>query len=166
MTRKLLWSLPLAALVASCTHNLKDGVFEKGDIRYSVGALPEGWKQIRLAENDLAFVAEGAPQSIAVNSTCENYDDAPLEVLTQHLLMGFTERTRLEQVAGMMDGRESLRSHYTAKLDGVPMELLLVVLKKDGCVYDFTYLAPPARFEERQGVFDQLLSNFHAERKR
>ncbi len=166
MSRYLLWSTALAVVLASCTRNLRDGVFEKGDVRYWVGALPQGWKQLKLAENDLAFVADGAPQSIAVNSTCENYDDAPLEVLTQHLLMGFTERARIEQASGMMDGRESLRSHYTAKLDGVPMELLLVVLKKDGCVYDFTYLSPPSRFEERKDVFEQLLSNFHAERKR
>ncbi len=167
MTRNLLWSAPFAVLVASCTHGLKDGVFEKGEIRYQLGAVPAGWKQVRFVENDLAFVADGGPQSIAVNSTCENYDDAPLDVLTQHLLMGFTERQQVEQATtGMMDGRESLRSHYTAKLDGVPVELLLVVLKKDGCVYDFTYIAPPARFEERRPVFDDLLTRFHTERRR
>ncbi|MGQ0507790.1 MAG: hypothetical protein ACT4TC_21010 [Myxococcaceae bacterium] len=166
---RLAWSLVALAWIigAGCSHSaLHDGRFQKGDVRYRVGPLPETWRQVRFAENDLAFVSKDGPQSIAINSTCEDHADPPLEVLIQHLLVGFTDRQRLDQTEGMLDGRESLTSHFTAKLDGVPMELLLVVMKKDGCIYDFTYLSPPARFEDHRAVFNALVQAFHAEPRR
>jgi hypothetical protein len=46
-----------------------------------------------------------------------------------------------------------------ARLDGVPVELILVVLKKDGCVYDFTWVG---RTSGQEHVFEQMLANFHA----
>ena len=59
--------------------------------------------------------------------------------------------------------REALRSRYRAKLDGVPVELLFLVLKKDQCVYDFTYVAPLGRYEERLAGFESWVHGFHAE---
>lgn len=117
-----------------------------------------------MRENDLAFMAKDSTHSMAINSTCEGHEDAPLAVLTQHLLMGFTDRTRVSQELRPMDGRESLQSHYQARLDGVPIELLLVVMKKDGCVYDLTYLAPKGRFDEKLDSFERLLQQFRTER--
>src|SRR5262249_47550965 len=100
----------------------------------------------------------------AVNSTCTPDGDASLEVLTAHLLMGFTKREPVsESKHEPMDGRDSLRSHYKAELDGVPGGMMLVVLKKDGCVYEFTDLSTPSRFDEKRQSFDQVLAEFHAE---
>ena len=62
-----------------------------------------------------------------------------------------------------MDGREALESRVEAKLDGVPVDLVLVVMKKDGCIYDFTYVSPPGRVDERKRDFDQLVKNFKTE---
>ena len=60
-----------------------------------------------------------------------------------------------------MDGREALRTVARAKLDGVPRELELVVLKKDGCVYDFALVAPPGRpFTDAQATFRAMLDSF------
>jgi hypothetical protein len=87
-------------------------------------------------------------------------------VLTRHLLMGFTEREELSQQLITLDGREALRSRHAAKMDGVPVELELVVLKKDGCVFDFTYVAPPGQAQARMSDFDGLLAGFRAERDR
>ena len=60
-----------------------------------------------------------------------------------------------------MDGREALRTHLLAKLDGVPREILLQILKKDDCVYDFGLITPTGgAFESALGDFDQLLAGF------
>jgi hypothetical protein len=76
--------------------------------------------------------------------------------------MGFTDRQTVSQSRGTLDGREALRTQLAARLDGVPVELVLVVMKKDGCVYDFTYLSPVGRLAERVAAFDRLLADFHA----
>ena len=139
------------------------------DVSYDVGPLPDGgsgWRRLNLQDNDLAYLARGSEHSLAVNSTCGGAVDAPLPVLTQHLLIGFTERKETESQLIPLDGREALRTRHTAKLDGVPIELLFVVIKKDGCVYDFTYLSPPQHFEERVADFDALVQGFHAQERR
>ena len=40
-----------------------------------------------------------------------------------------------------LDGREALETQMVAKLDGVEKHFHVVVLKKDGCVYDFLQIA-------------------------
>jgi hypothetical protein len=162
--RTFLVILALSGLATGCRHGeLRAGAFTKSDVRYRIGELPPGWKQTSLRDNDLAWIANDSGHTIALNSTCDEYRDAPLPALTQHLLMGFTERQLIKQETVPLDGREALRSHYQAKLDGVPIELLLVVMKKNGCIYDFTYLSPVGRFVEKLADFEQFLQGFKTE---
>ncbi|HYO51380.1 hypothetical protein [Archangium sp.] len=160
--------LPLLLLLApavGCHRRVRfeDQVFSKPGVRYRVGELPSVWERVRLSHNDLAWYTEETGHALSVNSTCRKHEDAPLDVLTRHLLMGFTERLEVEQQKVVVDEREALRSRYRAKLDGVPVELLFLVLKKDACIYDFTYVAPLGRFEERLPGFESLVRGFHAE---
>ncbi len=78
--------------------------------------------------------------------------------------MGFTEPKTLDQQTKMLDGREALFSHSTAKLDGIPRELSLVVMKKDGCIYDFMQISPVGQLD--RAAFDQLLHQFKTEPRR
>jgi len=151
-------------VMAGCrTAGFQDGVFAKPGVRYALTPPSEGWKPVAVEGNDLAWFSTSSDHSLAVDSTCSQGEDAPLEVLTNHLLMGFTERQRLSQEKEPLDGRESLHSLYTAKMDGVPVELELVVLKKDGCVYDFVYVSPPGRAAEKHAAFDALVRGFKTE---
>jgi hypothetical protein len=137
-------------------------------VRYVLIAPDDGWKPFSVDDGDVAWMSPPAagdalPHTIAVDSTCNSSEDAPLQVLTNHLLMGFTERQRITEALEQLDGREALHSRYDAKLDGVPVELELVVMKKDGCVYDFVYTSPPGRGDEKRPVFRKLLSAFKTE---
>lgn len=162
--RTFLAILVLLALASGCSHaELRDGVFNKPNVRYRIGELPAPWRRLSLRENDIAWTLPGDAHSIAVNSTCQGHEDAPLPVLTRHLLVGFTDQQLVEQQTTTLDGREALRSRYRAKLDGVPIELLVVVLKKNGCVYDFTYVSALGRFEERAADFERLIQQFKSE---
>jgi len=155
--------LVLLLLVGCSGRRFSDRVLVKDGVRYRVGELPARWRPLEVESNDVAYVSSDSPHTLAINSTCQGTGDASLEVLTRHLLIGFTDREPVSEERRMMDGRESLWSRFRAKLDGVPVEMMLVVLKKDGCVYDFTYLSPPGRFEERRASFERVLAEFHAE---
>jgi hypothetical protein len=157
--------LMLLASLAGCRRvSFEDSVFKKPEARYRVGTLPKAWHRVAFSDNDLAFSEEGETgRVLAANATCKGHDDPPLPVLTRHLLMGFTDREELSQQLIPLDGREALRSRWVAKLDGVPVALELVVLKKDGCVYDFSYVAPPGGADARMADFDALVAGFHAE---
>jgi hypothetical protein len=157
----LLGWLMASHLLSACAGHLRDGVYSRGEVRYRIGPLPPAWTAVGLEGNDVAFFESTSGHSLAVNATCEGFDDPPLEVLTRHLLMGFTQRVTILETTLLLDGRAALRSHVSATLDGVPVELVLVVLKKNGCVYDFTLLAPPGQLAPALPTFDALLATFH-----
>ncbi|WP_434384713.1 hypothetical protein [Melittangium boletus] len=156
--------LGLAAL-AGCHRGVRfeNQVFSKEGVRYRVGEVPPGWARVTLPENDLAWFLQDTGHALSVNATCREKTDAPLDVLTHHLLEGFTERQEVTRQLEVVDEREALRSHYLAKLDGVPVELMLVVLKKDRCLFDFTYVAPLDRLDSHREALDALVLGFHAE---
>jgi hypothetical protein len=66
----------------------------------------------------------------------------------------------MTQVVEPFDGREALHTKLKAKWDGVPMVADIYVLSKDGCVYDFIYLATPSGFEAGAPAFESFVRGF------
>lgn len=155
-------------LTASCGGGatLSGRTLRTRDTAYTIGELGTGWRRIEVGDhNDVAFAHDGLDAVIQANSSCDPALDIPLVALTNHLLVGFTERDIREQALVPLDAREAMRTHVVAKLDGVPRELVLVVMKKDGCVYDLALIAPPGdRFAAAQQSWDGFIGPFHAER--
>lgn len=153
------------ALLTGCPRAFDAGMVRKAYTTYRVGPVPAGWSRRGFSDDDLAFASADGNHLISVNATCRRYQDAPLEVLTRHLEMGFTNLRMISTKQRMLDGRAALETHLTARMDGVPVELGLVVLKKNGCIYDFSYVSPPGHYEEAQSSFEALLERFHTEAK-
>ena len=56
------------------------------------------------------------------------------------------------------------RKNDPTMIDGVGRSLDLVVLKKNGCVHDFSYVSPAGLEAEHQAEFDALVAGFRQER--
>ena len=150
-------------LAAGCGGgaSFSDSVYRDREARYRVGAVGPEWRRIGIDDNDLAWHDERTGAVVSVNATCDPYQDVPLSALTNHLLIGFTDREWRSSEEVPLDGREALRSHVMARLDGVPRELLLYVLKKDQCTYDFALIAPPGDpFRASEAEFERLVAGF------
>jgi hypothetical protein len=126
-----------------CSPSHFDGqVFRKGDVAFRLEHLPPTWRRIDISDTALAFRDDENAATVAINGRCgKDAEDVPLASLTQHLFLQFTERTLTHQEVFPLDGREALRTEMVAKLDGVQKYFHVVVLKKDGCVYDFLQIA-------------------------
>jgi hypothetical protein len=137
----LLASAAMAGLACSTTHF--DGrVFRKGDVAFRLEHLPPRWRPIEINDTALAFRDDDNAATVAINGRCgKDAEDVPLKSLTLHLFLQFTDRQLEDQELLSLDGREALRTEMTAKLDGVQKYFHVVVLKKDGCVYDFLQIA-------------------------
>jgi hypothetical protein len=146
------------AWLAACAHGetLEDGILHKGDLTLQLGPVPEGWRRIDVDGGDVAYRDEARGGSALLDVRCRRDDDAPLAALTAHLIMGTTDRTIDKQELVAFDGREALHTLLLAKLDGVSMRYDIYVLKKDGCVNDLVYVAPPDRFEEGAAGFERF----------
>lgn len=140
----------------------KQGVFYGKEASYKLAPLDEdGWEQVGISGNDLAWEG-GNGELIAVNATCSDHGDPSLQVLTNHMLMGFEDKAVHQREALTVAGRAALRTHLDASIDGVARELELLVLKRDGCVYDMSYIAPPSSFQASLPVFRSLVESFEA----
>lgn len=136
-------------------------VFRDGPIAFAVAPAPSTWKRIQVTDAAIAFRDAAHDASVLVNARCKKPDDGtPLVALTNHLLMGSTEREVVTETVEPFDHREALHTTMRAKWDGVPMRLDIFVLKKDGCVYDFVYLAAPAAFEAGAADFESFVRSF------
>ena len=160
----LLAVLPVVAVVPACGHgeSFEGGVLHKGDLSIRVGPVPAGWHRVRIDGADLAYRDEAREGSALFDVRCGRGSDAPLTVLTEHLIMGTTARDFVSQETLPLDDREALHTLMRAKLDGVPMQYDIYVLKKDGCVYDVVYVAPSARFSAGAADFERFALGLRA----
>ncbi len=156
--------LAAALTAAACagSRELEGGVYREGPIAFRVASIPDGWRRLDMHDAALAFRDDAHQASILINARC-NPDDqgTPLASLTEHLIMGTTERDyRLEETIPF-DAREARHTVLRAKLDGVLMAYDIFVMKKDGCVYDLVYVSPPDSFDSGAPAFDRFARNFH-----
>ncbi|HLK39844.1 MAG TPA: hypothetical protein VKU41_23975 [Polyangiaceae bacterium] len=155
----------LLPFALACAHgeSFDEGVFRKGDVRVEIGPVPADWRRVAVDGADLAFRDDAHDGSALFDVRCNvRDDDAPLSVLTDHLIMGTTEREVESQDVLPFDRREALHTRMHAKLDGVPMQYDIYVMKKDGCVYDLVYVADPSRFADGAARFERFALGLRA----
>ena len=129
-------------------------------VKFEVGTLPSAWRSIRHHDAELIF-HNAAGGSIYANSSCNVSDsDAPLDVLTNHLLFEFQAVKEHARIPFVLAGRAALRTTLDAKLDGVDVALDVIVLKIDGCSVDLQLVAAPGTLPARRADFDAFVSGF------
>lgn len=137
------------------------------EVTYRIGSVPSDWRRVDVADGpDVAWQVGDTGVLVHVYHACGRNMDSPLPALVQQLLIGFTDREFVEEETIPFDGREARHVLVRAKLDGAPVLIELFVLKKDGCVYDFSYIAPPSLFERHAADFERLVASFHTGRVR
>lgn len=159
------WSVAIllgSVLLVGCGGVRYDGRHYRGeDLDFLIGPPPRHWRDLPSDEALIAFRDDDNRATIAVNGRChQDGDDVPLQALTHHLFLNFTDREVLEQRELMLDGRAALETELIAELDGVPKHFLVVVLKKDGCVYDFLHIADVSVGRAGQQEFRDFVSSF------
>jgi hypothetical protein len=158
----LLLLVGLAFGVLGCGKAAFDGrSYQADDVAFRVGPVPASWQRLDVETARLAYRDPATDTIVFVNARCgRDADDVPLAALTQHLFIQFTERNIVSQRTFDLDGREALRTELRAKLDGVPRRFRVVVLKKNGCVYDFTEIATAKATPQSDSVFDTVIAGF------
>lgn len=125
---------------------------------YSVQS-PAGWRELDRAESDRAYRLKSGALATFVGS-CNRNSDAPLEVLTRQLLIGMRSVRMQTQTRTSVSGGEGLVSRLKAIEDGVPFNLEVAVVKKLGCVFDFTLVSPKEIPVGEYAEFEGFLRSF------
>lgn len=128
---------------------------------YQVGELPADWYRIKLDLAAINFRNDRYGSTISTDSYCDQaYDDAPLQALAGHLYAGLQDLKIKSQEPMMLDQRGALRSSVSATLDGVPVQIETVVIKKDWCLFDFFLVGPPERVAGALSDFERFYNGF------
>jgi hypothetical protein len=153
--------LLLAASLAGCgtRGTLSGSLYRDGPLAFRIGALPAEWRRVQVGDGQLAFHHDDGG-TILAHATCEARDDVSLDVLTNHLLFGVEEAREISRAPLSLDGRRALRTRIDGAVDGVPIALDLVVLKKDSCTYDLQLASSPDVFVRRQPDFERFFAGF------
>jgi hypothetical protein len=137
------------------------GCAAQPEVAFRGGPLPGWWHRVS-SKSDLAYRSEHGA-TIYANVECKKVDDAPLDVLTNHLLFGVDvhedQRTEIT-----LAGRKALRTLVAGEVDGVPIRLDAIVLMKDECTYDLALIAGPETFEQHERDFEAFVDGFEVKR--
>jgi hypothetical protein len=155
-------AMSIAALLAAIGcggPTFAGGVYENDHARYRVGPLGPEWDRMEVGSNDLAFQRPDMG-TISVNSTCTEYEDVPVVALVNHLLFGTTKRRFVTEEDVTLDGRGARHVIVHAELDGVPLEIELFVMKKDGCVFDLGHVRSRSTPPSARADFLRLVHHF------
>ncbi len=128
---------------------------------YQVGELPPEWYRIKLGIAAINFRSDRLKSTISTDAFCEQaFDDAPLNALTRHLFAGLQDVKVEKETPFMMSDRGALRTTLRASLDGVPVKIETVVVKKDWCLFDFYLVSPPDQFLSAMPDFEHFYQGF------
>ncbi len=160
----LLLAIALGLTVSSCSFF--SGAPDKGikSKTLKINFKKDGWSSTKADLADYAFKHGPSKSFLLVNSLCQKYDRTSLEQLTDNLLAGLQDSDILEQHERRLFGRASLRTHAVGSLDGVQTAMLIEVVKRDRCIYDFVLISQGNKVAEPiKRDFDVLLANTKVE---
>jgi hypothetical protein len=128
---------------------------------YQVGELPSSWNQINLDQAMVVFRNDGLKSSISTDAFCDQaYDDSALNMLTKHLFAGLQDVKIIQEQPLMLNDRGALRTSIQATLDGLPVTVEIVVVKKNWCLFDFYLVSQPDKFEQTTKDFETFYQGF------
>jgi hypothetical protein len=97
---------------------------------------------------------------MAVAVSCPPEETGPLPSLVRHLYFGLRQVRQLRQEEVVLDGATGLDTVVTGSVEGTPVQIRSVVIRRNDCLYDILYVAPPDAFPARDVDFDAFLSNW------
>jgi hypothetical protein len=150
----------ILAMIGGCAgERLREGVYRGEHTRYRLGPLASTWQR-HDSGADLAFFEPQLQAVIMVNSECPPGHDPPLTVAANSLLIGFTDRRIDQEEQVVLAGRQGLHRRLRAQLDGAPLTIDVFEVKKDDCLYDLVYLAPPGTAARGRAQFERFVTGF------
>ncbi len=126
----------------ACASSQFDGTeYRDKEVAFRLSYLPSGLRALGSSDSKLAFQNDQAGSTMAISARCGvDSDDVPLRALVQHLFLQLTDRELVSEREFSLDGRAALEMEMEARLDGVRRHFVVVVMKKNGCVYDFVHV--------------------------
>lgn len=128
---------------------------------YQFGLPGPGWQALAQKGAQVAWYHDGLGAAIVLDSQCDMHGDSSLEQFTDHLRIDFREWEIQSQERVSLVQRDAVRTVVLASIDGViRTQMEIYVVKKNGCLFDLEYIAPPRSFEAGRADFARVVDGF------
>lgn len=130
---------------------------------YQLGALSHEWQIMTDKGAQVEWLHKEWGTSIATSALCgSQFEDLPLRLLRQHQLAQMEKVEFIQEKNFMLDGRKALLTQLNAIVDGVPIYVELVVVKKNGCQFDMILAVIDSKHKSMaQKEFRNVYQEFH-----
>lgn len=110
---------------------------------------------------DAAYQSPQTAAVISINSSCRSGEtaDTDLKTLANQLTYGISNVSRRTEQNLTLQGTEALQTTVQGQMSQNNIALKTVVLKKNGCIYDLLYMAPPEHFASSEPDFDKFVAS-------
>ena len=129
---------------------------------YRVGALPEGWRGMETRARAISFYNPQFRSSITTDAFCgPKVENSAMSALGGDMISALEKRTVSSEEEITLDGRKAMRRFFTGYLDGAEIAIDYVVLRKDGCLFDFYAVMPGGKkSKEVSEAFEGFFQGF------
>ena len=111
---------------------------------------------------DVAFQSQKTAAVISLNSACRPSTETErkdLRNFTNLLLLGISNISLRDEKEITIQDTPALQTTIRGTLNGQPIALRTVVLKRKSCLYDITYIARPDAFGENEDTFSHFIAS-------
>lgn len=148
----------LVLVVAGCGHRRTERLAQR---TYLLEAPQGQWVAVSGGSADHSWYQPDLSAMIYADANCgSRYEDGKLEDLLTHLSFGVAGGGPTDERVLTLDGRDAMQRTWTGQLDGVPVAIAATVIKKDACLYDVLYIAPPGTFGAGLDAYEAVVQSF------
>lgn len=120
------------------------------------------FEELKDASADQAWMSKKTGNTISFLSECGANGDRSLELLQSEALQALNSAEVLHQELKEYNRRQALFSTAQGKVDGIPVKVRLVTLKKNECNYTITFSGLEKNFESELAFFSSFIEKFEA----
>lgn len=130
------------------------------DVQFSTPADP--FEKLKASNADRSWLSSKTGNTISYLSECGSTVDLNLQTIESESLSALSKLNTLSSETLLYNGREARQSISTGELDGVPVQMALLIFKKNGCTYTLTYGGLKKQFSAEISDFEKFKVDFKA----
>ena len=152
----------IALLLSSCVSVELNGskVTPAKDVQFSSPGSP--FSEIKATGSDRAWLSKKTGNTISYLSECGNANDPSLNEIENESLSVLSNMKIAKSEEGQFNGRGARYSTAVGDVDGVSVQMSLVVFKKNGCNYTLSYSGVEKQFSLEEKYFLKFQTQFKA----
>lgn len=130
------------------------------DLDFKTPSTP--FKEITISNSDKAWLSDTTGNTISYLSECGGSSELSLQQIETDSLSALSNLEVLKVEEFTYNARAARQSLSQGQIDGVPVQISILVFKKNGCNFTLSYGGTKKNFEAEKHFFDMFKDGFKA----